>query len=158
MKREFPKLRHGMSKEKIHYTWKNMKARCFNKARPGYKNYGGRGITVCDRWLVFENFLADMGECPEGRSLDRINNDGNYEPSNCRWATRLEQSHNSSRPRLLTHNGITKNITEWADHLGISIATLLERLERWTLEDALTTPKTHRHKHKFTPQSATSKT
>lgn len=141
MKREFPKLRHGMSKSKIHHTWKNMKARCFNKARAGYKDYGGRGITVCERWLVFENFFADMGDCPDGKSLDRIDNNGNYGPENCRWATRLEQSHNSSRPTLLTYDGETKNLSEWSKQLGINCTTLLERLDNWPLERALSTPK-----------------
>jgi hypothetical protein len=74
--------------------------RCTNPNHKGYKNYGGRGITVCERWDSFKNFYADMGEAPEGRSLDRINNDGNYEPSNCRWATRKEQAQNSRNTKL----------------------------------------------------------
>ncbi len=79
-------------------TWATMLSRCRNSHFHKYKDYGARGITVCDRWLTFENFLADMGERPKGRSIDRINNDGNYEPGNCRWATPQEQRQNQ-RPR-----------------------------------------------------------
>lgn len=75
-------------------TWVNMHQRCTNPKRRGFKDYGGRGITVCERWQKFENFLADMGERPPGLSIDRVNNDGNYEPGNCRWATRVEQNRN----------------------------------------------------------------
>ena len=89
---------HHRSKTPIWNCWKNMLQRCYNPKNPCYKNYGGRGIIVCDRWKEFVNFLADMGERPAGMSLDRINNDGNYEPGNCRWATRKQQSQNR-RPR-----------------------------------------------------------
>lgn len=82
-------------------SWRAMIDRCTNEKQPHYHNYGGRGITICERWMVFERFLADMGERPKGRTLDRINNDGNYEPGNCRWATGSEQRMNrrdSKRP------------------------------------------------------------
>lgn len=84
--------------------WSNMKTRCFNPNDKFYKNYGGRGITVCDRWLKFNNFLNDMGIKPKDRSLDRIDNDGNYEPFNCRWANREEQSTNRGTPKGYTWN------------------------------------------------------
>lgn len=85
---------HGHYGTRTYVSWSAMVARCVNPKARGYQNYGGRGISVCDRWTEFANFLADMGERPEGRSLDRINNDGNYEPGNCRWATPKEQANN----------------------------------------------------------------
>jgi hypothetical protein len=85
---------HGYFNTPTHRIWSAMKRRCFNKNAPNYKWYGARGITVCDRWLLFENFLEDMGERPGKLTLDRTYNDGNYEPGNCRWATMKEQSSN----------------------------------------------------------------
>ena len=81
-------------------SWEAMKSRCFNRNHKGYRAYGGMGITVCERWLVFANFLADMGERPAGMTLDRKDSGGNYEPDNCRWATRLEQSRNRGCVKL----------------------------------------------------------
>lgn len=85
---------HGKSGTSIYTIWQLMKERCFNKKRKEYDNYGGRGISVCKRWLKFENFYEDMGDRPNNLTLDRIDNDGNYEPNNCKWSTRKEQQNN----------------------------------------------------------------
>lgn len=123
--------------------WMGMKSRCYNLNSPHYKDYGGRGIKVCDRWLEsFDNFFEDLGKCPEGMTLDRINNDGDYEPGNVKWSTRKEQANNRRNNRPIIFNGETKNLLEWATYLGISYNILWGRLRRWDndVERALTTP------------------
>lgn len=119
-----------------------MKRRCLNPNNFAYSRYGGRGITVCDRWLEsFENFLVDMGEAPPGMSLDRIDNDGNYKPGNCRWATPLEQGSNKCNNHLIEFEGKTQSLSQWANEYGIQVGTLWYRLkEGWLIEEALTKP------------------
>lgn len=132
-------LKHGQSRTRTYGLWRSMKARCLNPHGKAIKTYGMRGITVCDRWLKFENFIADMGECPEGMELDRINNDKGYSPENCRWATRAEQQRNKTNTVNITHQGRTQCAKDWSTELGIHYATLLHRLKHgWTVEDAFT--------------------
>lgn len=138
---------HGMrghsSTAPEYWVWASMHSRCYNEAEEKYPRYGGRGITICDRWRHdFAAFLADMGPRPsKAHSIDRIDNDGNYEPGNCRWATAKEQSRNQSKNRLLTHDGKTMIATDWAISLGWEPSFLFGRLDRgWTVEQALTTP------------------
>lgn len=134
--------RHGLAKTPTHNAWRFMRARCENPNRPEYPNYGGRGIKVCERWQTFENFLADMGEMPEGLTLDRINNDGNYEPENCRWATYREQMQNKRSNVLLEFMGQRKTARQWSETLGLPYRTIRTRISRgWTVERALTAPK-----------------
>ena len=133
--------KHGMSNSRTYRIWKAMLSRCRNKNTIAYQSYGAKGIIVCDHWLSFENFFSDMGEAPANKSIDRIDNNKGYEPSNCRWATSKEQSINSSVPRYISFNGETHNISEWASIIGINPVTLLERLNKWPIEKALTTKK-----------------
>lgn len=131
---------HGASRTAIYGLWLKMIARCTKPENDDYANYGGRGIRVCDRWLSFENFFADMGERPAGKTLDRKDVDGDYEPGNCRWATYREQNQNRRDNRLISFNGETLALQEWARRLGIRHATLQERLSKWPLDRALTEP------------------
>lgn len=103
-------------------AWGHMKSRCLNLNDPYYKDYGGRGITICDRWLSsYVNFLEDMGRCPKNLTLERINNNGNYEPTNCKWATMREQNRNSRNNVWITApNGERKILADWAKKLGVS--------------------------------------
>ena len=132
---------HGMTNTKTYRIWKGMKRRCYNKNDASYSEYGGRGIAICDRWRNdFLLFLKDMGESPKGLSIERINNQGNYEPSNCRWATPAEQCRNRASNRWYELNGQRKCLTDWADEYGIHPATVSGRLERgWDFYRALTT-------------------
>jgi len=121
-------------------TWYDMIKRCYNPKYKRYFAYGGRGISVCKEWKEsYDNFLKDMGDKPDGYSIDRINNDGNYEPSNCRWATPKEQAENRRTNRNITYNGTTRTVSQWARIVGISQNALTKRLIFWELEKALTT-------------------
>jgi hypothetical protein len=115
-----------------------MHNRCSNPNEPSYKNYGGRGIAVCDRWASFEAFAADMGERPANHSIDRIDNDGPYSPENCRWATKAEQARNSRRTVMLTHEGETLCLKDWSTRLGIPYARMQYRYSRgWAVAEIL---------------------
>ncbi|OQW38100.1 MAG: hypothetical protein A4E20_04820 [Nitrospira sp. SG-bin2] len=140
----------GRSKRK-HYAkgtpeytcWKAIRYRCLNPSAKAYPRYGGRGIKVCERWSDFKNFLADMGTHPgSGYSLDRINPDGDYEPSNCRWSNWKEQQNNRTNNRIITFNGRSMTVSQWSEELGFKAGTLLNRIQRlgWPIEKALTVP------------------
>jgi hypothetical protein len=139
-------------------VWAAMIARCKNPNLKAFKNYGGRGITVCERWrLSYEAFLEDMGECPQGLSIERENNDGNYEPGNCRWATRAEQNRNRRGNRLITFRGETHSMIEWTEILPLGLDTLRGRLDKlgWSVERAFTTPKQEQKKRSRRPANTT---
>ncbi len=140
-KEERKRERHGMKNTKIYDAWANMKSRCFYKKDPCFKHYGGRGITVCEQWKKsFTEFYkwAVKNGYKEGLELDRTNNNGNYEPSNCRWVTHTANGRNRRTNHLVTYKGETHCIKEWAEITGIKYYTLLFRLRRgWSAEAAL---------------------
>jgi hypothetical protein len=124
-------------------TWRQMIARCYTKSAGGYVAYGGRGITVCDRWRrSFAYFLIDMGFRPTLKhTIDRIDSTGNYEPSNCRWATQAEQARNRSNNITITANGKSQCATDWETDLGLPLGTIRHRVRRnWGVERILSTP------------------
>lgn len=135
------KLKHGHSHSPTYSSWSSMMGRCTNPNAPDFGRYGGRGISVCEQWHSFAGFLSDMGERPKGCTLDRIDCNGNYEPSNCRWATQSIQSRNRRDSVVFTLNGVSMNMSDWAEKIGIARQVLAGRLSRgWKLEDALTKP------------------
>lgn len=132
--------KHGETATRLYWTWHGMKARCFNPNDSRFKDYGGRGITVCDEWIRFEGFRAwaMSSGYADNLTIDRIDNDGNYCPENCRWTTNKQQANNKRTNRMVTHNGKTQTIKQWADELGINYNTLYTRLVQygWTVEKA----------------------
>lgn len=130
---------YGLERHPLYPTWKNMMNRCFRVTNPAYQKYGGRGITVCERWRDIRNFVEDMHPKPSPEhSVDRIDDDGPYSPENCRWATRTEQARNKRNNRLITYAGETLCASEWAERVGISPDTLYSRIKAgWTLARAL---------------------
>mgnify|MGYP001771151571 CR=1 FL=1 len=147
--RPFNRRIHGMSsyknkKVRIYNIWLNMKSRCNNPKNPEYRLYGGRGIAICDEWYDFEKFYKWAKEAGyrDDLTIDRINTNGNYEPTNCRWATRVEQQNNKRNNHILKYNGQSKTIAEWAEEVGIAYDTLWARIQvyGWSVEKALTTP------------------
>lgn len=136
-------VKHGRHGSLTYMRWKSMLQRCTNPKASNYKRYGGKGVTVCARWREsFAAFAADMGECPgKAFTVDRLRNSGNYEPGNCRWATKAQQNANRASVLELTHAGRTMNAEQWATELGISANTLRSRLRLgWSVERALTEP------------------
>lgn len=140
-------MKHGKRYTKEYDAWQHMKSRCSNPNDKAYKNYGGRGIKVCDRWMRFLNFLADMGNAPSPEySLDRYpKNDGNYEPGNVRWATFVQQQRNRTNNVCLTYNGKSQTLTEWASEVKLPINLLRYRIATWGMKEAMT-----RTKRKYT--------
>ena len=131
---------HGMSKTHLHNVWLAMIARCGNKHNAKYKDYGGRGITVCERWYEFLKWYSDMGEPPTNKHMiERIDNNGNYEPSNCRWATPKEQANNKRNNIVMEYHGKKQTLKQWSEELGINYHTLYSRLtqSRWPVGKVL---------------------
>lgn len=137
--RKQPKT-HGKAGSPEHRSWANMLQRCFNPKREKYRHYGGRNISVCERWLKFENFLEDMGERPGPEySLDRIDVDGDYSPDNCKWSTPEEQMSNTHRTRKVEYQGEEYTIAQLARVTGVKPRTLYWRIDHgWTIEKAAT--------------------
>lgn len=143
--------KHGMRPRgkwnKFYKCWHSMKQRCLNKNLKSYQKYGGRGISICSEWLDFKNFYTDMYQSfqqhisqygEKQTAIDRIDNNGNYEPNNCRWATCKEQMNNTSYNRLITFNGQTLTLQQWADKLNINNYLIQNRLKKgWTVDEAL---------------------
>lgn len=143
MKRAYHK--HGMTGTRTYAVWQDMHQRCYNQNNDWYSHYGARGILVCERWKKFTNFYADMGDKPKSKSLDRINNNGNYEPSNCRWATPQEQNLNHRRIHWVNWCGEKLPLKVATKLAGLHYTTVCERLRQgWTEHEALSTPPRHR--------------
>lgn len=124
-------------------AWCNIRRRCYDRKTPSFKDYGGRGIVVCERWRTsYDAFLADMGRKPSpSHTLDRIDNNGPYSPENCRWTTRVIQANNTRRNRLLAHNGQVHSVKDWSQLTGLSLSCIWTRLANgWSIHDTLTRP------------------
>lgn len=135
--------KHGLSRTKEYFTWQEIRARCYRETHKLFKDYGGRGIKVCERWNDFENFLHDMGDAPSGHriSIDRVNNDGDYKPSNCRWATSVIQNNNKRTNVFVSVDGVLKTLAQWAIDFGINKQTVYSRIRRgWNYLDSLEIP------------------
>lgn len=142
--------KHGMREHELYHIWWAMICRCENPLTDGYHRYGGRGISVCDRWRHdFALFVQDMGARPSSKySIDRIDSNGNYCPENCRWSTMKEQQRNRSTNRLVTYHGETKILIEWSEQLGMSYNVIRDRLHRgWTPDRAFETPVMKQYSH-----------
>lgn len=133
--------RHGHTGSPTYHVWESMLRRCRNPNSPDYSGYGGRNIFVCERWYRFENFLEDMGEKPDGLSIERIDNNSGYSLENCVWASMTTQARNRRSTRNLTYKGETLCVAAWADKLELKRDVLYTRLRRgWSIERTLSTP------------------
>lgn len=136
-------MKHGESGSKLHNVWKGMRKRCLSPSSHNYYLYGARGIKICKEWdefLDFKQWAINSGY-KEGLSIEREENDGNYGPPNCRWATPKEQSNNTRTNHPITYNGVTKNVTEWAREKGMTDSTLFLRIKKgWDIEKIINTP------------------
>ena len=133
---------HRRAKSREYWIWNSMKNRCINPNYKHYKDYGGRGISLCQSWHVFENFFSDMGVKPDGMTLERIDNSKGYSPENCRWESRHSQSRNKRSNRWITADGVSMVITDWAARIGLCHSTIIARIDRgWPDHLAVTTPK-----------------
>ena len=133
------RAKHNRCNTQTYRSWKGMIQRCTNPNNHKYPRYGGRGIQVCDEWKSFAGFFKDMGDCPKGYQIDRINNDGNYNKDNCRWADIQTQARNRSNNRNITMNGQTKTMAEWCEELNVSPVMVRMRISRgWQTNEALT--------------------
>lgn len=150
-------IKHKLTKSKIYITWKNMKERCYNKNHKSYKDYGARYILVCNDWLDKKNGFINFYNWSMANSyndkleIDRIDNNGNYEPYNCRWVTEKEQGRNKRNNIIFTYNGETHCVNEWSEILKINRYTLLSRIikTKWSIEKAFTTPVRKRKNIKY---------
>jgi hypothetical protein len=148
---------HGASTTQAYKGWAAMKDRCLNPNNTHYSDYGGRGITVCQRWVdSYENFLADMGPRQPGMTLDRHPDpNGNYEPGNCRWASRKQQQRNRRNTVMLTVDGVTKSLYDWCDELGLRVNTVVSRIKRgWDHKRALLEAVDYRHRNSLCKDTA----
>lgn len=130
---------HGARRTPAYSVWCNMRQRCNNPKFRYFADYGGRGIKICERWQMFANFLDDMGQPPDGMTLDRIDNDRGYEPGNVRWASKKDQANNRRSSRVIEHGGERLTLQQWANRTGIKRATIAHRLDHgWPVAQALT--------------------
>lgn len=136
-------IKHGKCKSGAYESWQGIKDRCLNQNNKSFKNYGGRGISVCDRWLEsFENFFEDMGPRPPRLTIERVNNEKGYSPDNCQWATRKVQNIDKRNNNYITHEGITLHISEWSIRTRIDRHLIYRRIFKlgWSIKEALTIP------------------
>lgn len=135
------RTRHGRSRTRVHNIWCGILTRCTNPNVACWKNYGGRGIRICDRWLVFENFYEDMGEPPAGYEIDRIDPNGNYEPSNCRWVTIKQQARNKRSVEKVLYRGQLMTTADISELTGVKTDLIRNRIRKgWSIEAAAETP------------------